>query len=96
MHDDQLAAEQQLTHSIFGNWRSGITALGGATCVGGKVTFFIYTLTWHRMTQRKINTYNLNEETQVEEFIFTLITWIKSVVLANLKSKSHIWPPEGH
>ena len=33
-------------------------------------------------------------ETQVEEFIFTLITWIKSVVLANLKSKSHIWPTE--
>ena len=37
MHEDQLAAEQQLTHSIFGNWRSGILAMGGATCVGGKV-----------------------------------------------------------
>ena len=38
MHDDQLAAEDQLTHSIFGNWRIGILAMGGATCVGGKVS----------------------------------------------------------
>ena len=38
MHDDQLAAEDQLTDSIFGNWRFGIMAMGGATCVGGKVS----------------------------------------------------------
>ena len=31
-------AEEQVDLAIFGNWREGVSAMGGATCLGGIVS----------------------------------------------------------
>ena len=38
MYTTQMEAEHQMRLSIFGNWRKGVLAMGGATSVGGVVS----------------------------------------------------------
>ena len=37
MYEQNLEAEEKLNTAVFGNWRKGVLAMGGATCVGGIV-----------------------------------------------------------
>ena len=77
-------AEEQVNLSIFGNWRKGVLAMGGATSVGGIVTLFTYFKGVSRISITQIiPSYNLNKDLELKAFFYALLGWIKEVVAMN-------------